>query len=101
MNALVDGYSQDELLAIGTRKMVPQINLSAADINSKIPYVVAMEAHKRFDGFTEDQLKAIGEHKAQIPAMRPVEINKPTISYDDRVEPILEKMQRFLGVRLK
>lgn len=96
-----DGFTQDELLAIGTRKTTHDFNISAADINSPLPYVVAQELHKRIDGFSNDQLKIIGERRAQIPSMQPDEINNPRVGMNEAVETVLNKLQRFLGVRLK
>ncbi len=99
--SLPDGYSLDELLQIGTRKKTHTLNISAADINSPTPFVVAQEAHKRFSGFTEEQLKNIGEHKVALPPIQPCEINAPFIRQDNAVEAVLDKLQNFLGIRTK
>lgn len=98
-----DGYSQDELLAIGTRKKGHDLNISATDINARIPFAISQLAIKQATGFSEDELKMISERKAPVPNMQPHEIDNARISDNlpQAVYDTLETLQKFLGIRTK
>ena len=99
MNYVADGFTRDELLAIGSRKAGIDVNMSATDINSAIPHAVSQSACQQLNGFSQDELKIIGDRKAPVPAMRPAYINQPELSGNSFVETTLEKLRQFLGVR--
>lgn len=98
-----EGLSNDELIAIGTRKRGIDINISATDINRSIPFDLSKQAAAKLDGFTKEQLKNIAEKKINIPAMQPCEINEVRISTNipDMIQNTLDHLQNFLGIRSK
>lgn len=99
---IMNGFNNDDLLAIGTRQRVPDLNISATDINKTVPFVIARDAMAKMDGISEEQLQNIAERKINIIGM-PDANTTPNIQLRDLsdVENILSKLQRFLGVRTK
>ena len=80
MNKL-DGYSQDELLAIGTRKTKLSLPMSATDINAPMTYMEGIAARQILGGCTEQELKDIGSRQGNIMGFATSdEINKPHLN---------------------
>lgn len=98
---LGDGFSRDELLAIGQRKVKLGLNMTASDINSPMTHDMVTRAAASMPGFTDDELKIIGERGAQAPVMRPCYINEMpvNVAHIGAVESVLLGLQKFLGVR--
>ncbi len=95
-----EGYSMDDLLAIGTRKRGLDLNISATDVNRSIPYAVSKMIEASMPGLSEGELKDIGERKLALPAFSPTEINTPRIGAPDSlIEQTLNGLQKFLGIR--
>lgn len=67
-----DGYSNAELLAIGTRQAkLEKLPMSASDINRSIPFAASQAAREHLTGFSDDELKTIAEGKAGGPDIQP------------------------------
>lgn len=102
---MMDGsYSLDELLKIGTRKgdVDKSVSaISATDINRTLPFAVSEEMKSQIPGFSEEQLRQIGERKFNSPAMQPSEINNPRIEKPSGLDSVLEGLQNFLGIRTR
>lgn len=97
-----DGFTRDELLAIGTRKHKTTLPISASDINRSLPFNVSMALAQEMDGFTEEQLKMIGEGKAPSLPIQPSDIGAPRVSGEaaQSITGVMDKLQKFLGIRL-
>lgn len=95
-----EGVSLDELRKIGERKAGFDLPLSASDINLQIPYVAAQQAIARMEGFTDDQLKALGEHRAEgLPSIQPMNINGLPVQSNAEFEQVLDDLNRKLNIR--
>lgn len=101
----MDGFSSDDLLAIGTRRAkIPGLaDMSATDINAPIPFVVGQMMQAGMEGHNEEMLKNVGEHKIALPApLTPSQINQlPSNGNFADIEKTLDKLQSFLGIRTK
>lgn len=100
----MDGISHEELLAIGTRRGAPLVpaGMSASDINAPIPHIAAQAAIAGMEGYSDDILRSVGEHKIPMPAIQPSHINAPKVEADmSSIESTLLKLQSFLGIRTK
>jgi len=99
-----DGFSQADLLSIGTRRsnLAPE-NMSATDINATIPFAVSEAVRLQMDGYDENLLKQIGERKITMPNISATEINRPRVDMNTlpAVEKVLAGLQNFLGIRTK
>lgn len=98
-----DGYSNDELLSIGTRRTKLDLNISATDINSPIPHCISQMECARMSGLSDNELKNIAEGKSTAIALPSSDtINSPFNNHDmGAVEIVLDGLQRFLGIRTK
>lgn len=99
-----EGFSQEDLLAIGTRRSsLGSKDMSATDINATIPFLVSEAARAHMDGYDEKLLKDIGERKISMPSMSASEVNQARLdnSKAGAAEDILSKLQSFLGIRTK
>ncbi len=102
MNADInDGFTSDELLQIGTRKKGIDLNISATDINSPIPFSIGQYAQTKMDGFTEQQLKTVAERKMTAYPISPSEINTPRVTQEPMFERALFKLESILGIRIR
>lgn len=103
MSGVNDGFTLDELLNIGTRKTVLDINISATDINRSLPYDISKMVSSQMEGHTEDELKDIGMRRSKGIALPTSDTNAPFRTTQDiqAVETVLDKLQTFLGIRTK
>lgn len=99
-----DGYSMDELLAIGTRKKGHGLNISAEDINRSISFAESQVAVGQLPGNSVDELKMINERKGNLPALASSEhINALPLTGVggqgfDAIEETLTRIRNFLGI---
>lgn len=101
MSTYMEGYSLEDLLAIGTRKKGVTLHMSATDINSPISGAESLAAQQMLGGFSENELKEVAQRKIGISAPSPHEINEPSVSRDmpAAVSETLDRLQKFLGIR--
>lgn len=92
-----DGFSNEDLLSIGSRKTGVDINMSATDINKTIPFVMRDIVASQLPSFSNDDLKNVGERRLLGPALRPCEINAPHIDVTDKYDTVFSKINKFLG----
>lgn len=98
----LDGYSNEELIAIGSRKIKIDLPMSATDINSGVSFVQAQADIAQLSGNSEDELRAVGERKIAMPTMgTPDMINNPPLGADivNALEDAFAPVKRFLGIR--
>jgi hypothetical protein len=58
-----EGFSNEELMNIGSRKVKLDLPISATDINASISFMESEVAKASQSGFSEDELKQLAERK--------------------------------------
>jgi hypothetical protein len=102
-NPLIDGYSNDQLLAIGTRKVKLDVTMSATDINRSIPYDMSRAAMEQMNGHTEDELKDVGMRRANMPALFDSDTvgNRVDTNKIGAVDDIMNSLSKMFGIRTR
>jgi hypothetical protein len=97
-----DGYSNDELLAIGTRKIKLNLAMSATDINRDMSFEQSKILEKQFVGLSDNELKEVGERRMQFSTVLPKEIRDAEIrTQSNFIENAFDHVQKMLGIQIR
>lgn len=99
---MLDGFSNEELIAIGARKIKFDLPISATDINSNMSFAASQIAIKQTQGVDEIMLKQAGARQIDAPAFTSSQhINALPLDAGagDRIQKALTPLENFLTAR--
>lgn len=98
---MLDGFSQEELRAIGERKSNLNLAIQPSDINRTVSYAQSQQQIAAMQGASETLLRNISDRKGGgLPSTRTAQaINERQLPINGEVDAIMDTLANKWGIR--